>query len=334
MGRFINKGVFPGNMKIHIPNSAFLGNIDPFLHSFDNSKSKQLEISANKKWISIHPVVLCMVAALGLKVDKSNIHCEKLEATSKHYLERMGLFKLLGIKSDIKITEHEAAGRFIPITQIVDSKQLSKFITDMIPLLHLDQKQSESIRYIISELVRNVLEHSCSDIGALLSAQYYKKSNTIRIGIVDVGVGIKKTINCSHNASTHLEAIKLALIPGITGTTKKEGGTELNAGAGLFFIKSIAKVNRAFFMFYSGNAMYKLLKSRSKEKYVKLYADPFKDRHSVNEDLPYWDGTIVGIDISLEKTKEFSILLDLIRETYIKTIKERKKQKYRGARFI
>lgn len=321
-------------MKIYLPNSAFLGNIDPFLRDFDSSSSKKLEITANKKWISVHPVVLSMVAALGLKVGKSNIRCEKLEATSKHYLERMGLFKLLGIKSGIKITEHEPAGRFIPITQITNSEELTRFIKEMIPLLHLEPKQAEPIKYITSELVRNVLEHSQSDDGAILSAQYYQKSNTIRIGIVDTGIGIKETINKSYNAPTHLEAIKLALVPGITGTTRKEGGTEFNAGAGLFFIKSIAKVNRDFFMIYSGNAMYKLLKDKSDRKHIRLHADPFKDKHSKKEDFPFWKGTIVGIDISLYATKEFSILLDLIRDTYIKTVRERKKAKYRRARFI
>ncbi len=319
-------------MKIHLPNSAFLGNIDPFLRSFDSSNSNKLEITANKKWISIHPVVLSMVAALGLTLESTNIHCEKLEATSKHYLKRMGLFKLLGIKSSIKITEHEPAGRFIPLTQITKSTDLTKFITDMIPLLHLNTEQVEPIKYIVSELVRNVLEHSQSEQGAILSAQYYKKSNTIRIGIADTGVGIKRTINMSHYAQTHLEAIRLALIPGITGTTRKEGGTEFNAGAGLFFIKSIAKVNRDFFMIYSGNAMYKLLKVK-KDKPVRLYADPFKDRHSKGEEFPVWNGTAVGIDITLDTTEEFSDLLDLIRETYVKSIRERKKVKYK-ARFI
>lgn len=321
-------------MRIHLPNSAFLGNIDPFLRSFDSSNPDKLEITANKKWISIHPVVLSMVAALGLTIESKNIRCEKLEATSKHYLERMGLFKLLGIKSGIKITEHEPAGRFIPLTQITNSKELTKFIIDMIPLLHLEPKQVEPIKYIVSELVRNVLEHSQSDYGAVLSAQYYKKSNTIRIGIADIGVGIKKTINMSHSAPTHLDAIRLALIPGITGTTRREGGTELNAGAGLFFIKSIAKVNRDFFIIYSGNAMYKLLKSKNGKKHIRLYADPFKDRHSKGEDFPSWKGTIVGIDISLDTKEEFSILLDLIRKAYVETIRERKKSRYRRARFI
>jgi len=320
-------------MRIHLPNSAFLGNLDPFLRNFDSSNPKRLEITANKKWISIHPVILSMAAALGLKVGKLNVHCEKIEATSKHYLERMGLFSFLGIKSNIKITKHEPAGRFIPLTQIKNSNELTKFITEMIPLLHLEPKQAEPIRYIVSELVRNVLEHSQSNSGAILSAQYYKKSNTIRIGIVDTGVGIKKAINKSHNALTHLEAIRLALTPGITGTTRREGGTEFNAGAGLFFIKSIAKVNRDFFVIYSGKAMYKLLKSEPGKKHTRLYADPFKDRHSKDEDFPSWNGTIVGIDISLDATKKFSILLDLIREIYVKTVRERKKAKYKRPRF-
>ena len=36
--------------------------------------------------------------------------------------------------------------------------------------------------------------------------------------------------------ATDIDAIKLALTPGISGTTRQEGGTDDNAGAGLFFI--------------------------------------------------------------------------------------------------
>ncbi len=321
-------------MKIYLPNSAFLGNLDSFLRTFDPKNPSQLEITANKKWISLHPLVLSMVAALGLSLSPKKIYCEKLEAASKHYLERMGLFKLLKISSGIKpVREHESAGRFIPLTKITNSTELTKFITEIVPLLHLEPKQAGPIKYVISELVRNVLEHAQSKNGAIVSAQYYKKSGTIRIGVVDIGLGIKSTINKSHPALTYLDAIKLALTPGITGTTWKEGGTELNAGAGLFFIKSIAKTNRDFFVIYSGDAMYKLLKS-PKDKPIRLYADPFLDKHSHNENLPFWQGTVVGIDLSLKDREEFNSLLDLIWETVIKSVKERKKARYRRARFI
>lgn len=330
----------PGSMKIHLPNSAFIGNIDPFLHSLDTSHPDRLEITAHKHWISVHPVVLSLVAALGLAVKPEQIYCPKLEAASKHYLERMGLFTLLGIRSGITVTKHEPAGRFIPLTRITNSEELTTFITEIVPLLHLEPRHADPIKYVISELVRNVLEHASSAQGAIVSAQYYKKSNTIRIGVADTGVGIRKTITVSHPAATDLEAIQLALMPGITGSTSREGGTEYNAGAGLFFIRSIAKVNRDFFMLYSGKALYKLLKrepgksDKNGPKGITLNADPFRDRHSAGEDFPFWQGTVVGIDISLSATTEFSWLLDLINKTYVQTVRERRKAKYRKPRFL
>ena len=38
----------------------------------------------------------------------------------------MGLFKILNLHSDINVVEHEAAGRFIPLTQIKTSSELTK----------------------------------------------------------------------------------------------------------------------------------------------------------------------------------------------------------------
>ncbi|MBI4088880.1 sensor histidine kinase [Candidatus Kaiserbacteria bacterium] len=320
-------------MKIHLPNSAFLGNIDSFLRKFDPSEPKKLHITANPKWISVHPIVLTMIAALGQTVSRGKLGFEILEAKSKHYFERMGLFRVLGLDSGISITEHDSSGRFIPITQIQNSQTLSHFITEMIPLLHLAPIHAEPICYIVSELVRNVIEHADSKSGAFVAAQYYPNTNTIRIGICDAGVGITKTIRRSHHALDDLQAIRLALTPGITGTTQKEGGTQQNAGAGLFFVKSIAAVNGDFFGIYSGNAFYKLLRQNSK-KGVVLNADPLDDRHSVANDYPQWQGVAIGIDMKLDAHERFTALLGHIRTVYAKAVRERKKVHYRKPKFI
>lgn len=319
-------------MKIHLPNSAFLGNIDPFIRGFDPTSPGTLEITANDKWIAVHPAVISMIAALGVSVKPDQIACQKFEATSGHYFVRMGLLKLLNISSDVVIKEHEAAGRFIPLTQIRTAEEQTRFITDMIPLLHLEPEQAKTLGYIVSELVRNVIEHADSETGAIVCAQYYAKSNSIRIGIADTGKGIKETITRAHPADSDLEAIRLALMPGITGTTAREGGTEQNAGAGLFFIKSIANVNRDFFVIYSGTGFYKMLKKRS-ARGSRLNADPFEDRHSASNDMPYWRGTVVGVDITLDQTREFSSLLDAIRDTYSSAIRERRKERRKLPRF-
>lgn len=322
-------------MKIHLPNSAFLGNIDPFFKGFDPSDPTRLEVTANESWISVHPLVIAMVAALARTLDPKNIHCAKLEARSRHYLARMGLLKALGVEPDVAFVEHAPEGRFIPLSRIDSSKELSRFIADMTPMLHLEEapEHARTLGYIVSELVRNVLEHAESEDGAILCAQYYKKSNSIRIGIADTGVGVKATIGRSHDAPTDLDAIRLALMPGITGTTALEGGTAQNAGAGLFFIKSIASVNRDFFVLYSGKGFYKLL-TKPEGKRMRLHADPFEDRHSKEGDYPNWNGTLVGVDITLDQTREFTQLLDAVRETYSSAVRERRRERRRRPRFI
>ncbi len=321
-------------MRIFIPNSAFLGNIDAFLKSIDFGNPETLEITANKKWFSVHPAVLAMIAALGLRVNEAGgkIICEKMESKSAGYLERMGLFKIVGLKSDIAVVEHDPTGRFIPLTQIRNSSELSVFLSEIVPLLHVEPQHAESIKYIISELVWNVLEHSGSRDGAIVCAQYFKKSNAVKLGIVDTGVGIRRTISRSHPVTDDYDAIGLALTPGITGTTQREGGSEMNAGAGLFFIKSIAYVNRDFFVIYSGKSMYKLLK-RIVNKPIALFADPNLDRHKSKTDLPEWKGTVVGIDISLDSTQMLASLLDLIRSVYFKAVRERRRERYKKPKF-
>ena len=304
-------------MKIHLPNSAFLGNIDgTFLSHLDMSSQDSLDITLNEQWVSLHPAVLAMTASLGLTVRPEKIRVGALTAKSAIYPVRMGLFRLLNIPCDKTITEHAPEGRFIPLTQIKTSDGLNRFITDMIPILHRpdEPEHAKTIGYIISELVGNVLEHASAEHGAILCAQYYTKTNRIGIGIADTGFGVKTTISRSHKADTDLDAIRLALTPGVTGTTARIGGTAQNAGAGLFFIKSIADVNRDFFVIYSGSAFYKLLKKRGER--LRLNADPFADRHTKGNDFPYWNGAVIGVDITLNRTREFSTLLDAIRTAY------------------
>lgn len=322
-------------MRIHIPNSAWIGNIDPFLRSFDNSDPSRLDITSNERWVSVHPAVLCMISALGIRVRNSggSINIGAVHAKSRNYFERIGLFRLLNLRSAISIKEHDPSGRFIPLTQIKDAEGRNRFIRDMIPLLHSDQKQVEPIRYVISELVSNVLEHANTNMGAVVCAQFYPKSKTIRVGVADSGIGIRGSIGRHHYAKDDANAIELALTPGISGAFGGSRGRRnyRNAGAGLFFIKSIAKVSRDFFMIYSGTALYKLLKTEQAK--VKLIADPAMDKHSSRNDLPYWQGTVVGIDLTVNDTPAFTDLLARIRDFYSEERKKGKKLGYKKPRF-
>lgn len=321
-------------MRLHLPNSAYIGNFDAFLRHLDLDDPTKLEITTHSKWISIHPAVLALAAALGLRVGPENVKIDDVTASSGHYLERMGLFKLLDKKSPFVITEHEAAGRFVPLTIVKTQADQSALISDMIPLLHLAPEQADAIKYVVGELLRNVLEHAVSPIGAVVAAQYYKNSNTVRLGICDIGIGVRKSLGVSWPTASDLDAITLALSPGITGTTRREGGTEFNAGAGLFFIKSMASVSRNYFMLYSGTGLYKLHLRRPTKRLPRLNADPTRDRHAGRNDVPQFDGTLVAVDISLDQTEQFQDLLRIIRQTYSEAVKARRKARYKKPQFL
>ncbi len=322
-------------MKTHLPNSAHLQNIQGFLSRWSADDPTCLEFSMHDRWVSVHPAVLAMTACAAATIRHAGGKVDgKAEAhPALRYLIRMGLFEYLGIDPKATIQTHEPAGRFIPLTQIRTSAELSAAITNLVPLLHAERREQDSIRYVFSELARNVIEHAGSPIGAFLCAQYYKPTNRVSIGIADAGIGIRRSITRSHPAHTARDAIALALQPGITGTTARMGGTERNAGAGLFFVKSIAQLSRNFFTIYSEDTMFKLLRG-SRTKPVLLHADPRHDRHRFVDGLPYWNGTVVGIDISMAAGQQFTSFLAAIRGAYAgDTTNRRRKEYYRRIKF-
>lgn len=322
-------------MRVHFSNQGNLRNLQSFVEALDFREPEKLEITTHDKWVTVHPANLVLAAALALQVGKQRTEIIGDVPRTGAYLDRMGLYSLTRTPSPFTYHKKEEAGRFVPLTVIKTADDQSRFIADMVPLLHLSEENATIVKYIIGELVRNVLEHAIAPHGAVVAAQYYKKTNRVSIGICDTGIGIWKSMQEFWHPKTDLEAMHLALTPGITGTTRREGGTSENAGAGLFFIKSIAKITRNYFAIYSGSAEYTSLKHKKRIKGVpRLYADPTRDPHRETNDAPSFQGTLVAVDISLDETAEFNSLLANIGEVYDKAIRERKRARYRTPKFI
>lgn len=183
---------------------------------------------------------------------------------------------------------------------------------------HLNPEDNNLIKYILSELTRNTLEHSQDQHGATMSLTYAKKSHTLRLGVVDRGVGIPTTIRRLYPNQTDYETIITSLTPGVTSTTQFPGGSTQNAGAGLFFVKSLAHQLGSHFLLYSGTGLFKLLKRKTIRNI--LHADSTRDHASGGNDYPYWQGTAVGVDIPLDRLSSFSTALSQIRASFIKSL--------------
>jgi anti-sigma regulatory factor (Ser/Thr protein kinase) len=320
-------------VRIYLPNSAHLANVGGFLQGLDASDPHVLDLTIHGRWVSVHPFTVALTAAMGAYCRSvgGRVQTTVPAHRSVAYLVRMGLFDVLGVDPGRQVTSHEASGRFIPLTQIRSSADLKGAITDLIPLLHAPPEVADPIRYVFSEMARNALEHARSPVGVFVCAQYYKRSRRVAIGIADAGIGIQASMATSHRVPTDRDAIRLALQPGISGTTPRIGGTAFNAGAGLFFTKSIAALSHNLFVLYSGKSVFKLLRL-PQDELLYLHADPNGDRHRWLE-VPHWSGTAVGIDVSVEEGTDFSNLLGEIRKAYSLDVKQRRKSYYKQIRF-
>lgn len=322
-------------MKIYFSNNDMLMNFNHFLNQLDFDDDKKLEIETTNNWLSVHPAALVLAAALAKKVGKNNTTINNSAGESGLYLDRMGLYDYANTKSSYRYNQHDESGRFVPIRQILTQDDQSRFVTDVIPLLHLNPEKSQIIRYVIGELVRNALEHSRSNDGAFVAAQYRPKTNVLSFGVCDTGIGIKKSLEKFHFSEDDLSAIRLALMPGVSGTTAGLNFTEDNGGAGLFIVKNLSKMTRNYFVLYSGDAAYKLLKYDKRIKGLpKTKSDPFDDRHSAYMGLPKFRGTLIGVDIALDDTETFNAIMEVIKVGYSKSIRERKKRKYKEVKFL
>ncbi|MGA2092118.1 MAG: hypothetical protein ABSH16_01755 [Sedimentisphaerales bacterium] len=322
---------------LYIPNSIALANFDSVFknNNFDFSDGK-VEIQFHPKYVAMHPVGLVLYASLGDYFRKKEIETTATINPIKSipYLQRMGLFSTLGYADPIVTEEHEETGRFIPLTRITTSDELAAFLKDIDPILHTTQDTSRTVKHVFSELLRNVLEHSKSGLrlGGHVCATYSRKKKKISIGISDAGQGILEGMVGFKRFATYKEAILNALKPGISGTTPKLGGTQENAGAGLFFTKCIAQSTRSHFLIYSGDSYFKLLIRPSSER-IKFNANPEDDYATIKDSLPFFQGTVVGIDIHIEDTTAFNELMQMIGDSYRASLNKMKKDYYKRIKF-
>lgn len=237
-----------------------------------------------------------------------------------NYAARMRLFHHLKIQYTIPLKEHEEAGRFMPLRRVSNPSDLNAVIGDVSALLHLDREPDglAAIRYCVSELVRNVLEHSQSPEGAYVCAQRYfdTEPKRVTIAVADCGVGIQRHLGKVYpEALTDgLTALRLAMKPGVTGAPRGMYGAPDNAGAGLFITRAIAKATGGYFVLLSGSGAFRLRRCASALK-PQIFIDPYDETQSDRWKLSTeWQGTVAATEIMTEKISNFPGLFEWIRK--------------------
>lgn len=272
-------------------------------------------------WMHLEPFALAMIAAWSRWCEQNEIEVHVSNRTrSADYAWRMNLFQYLpGIEYNPPRVEHEEAGRFMPIKNVRNTDEARAVVADISALLHLTDNPEglAAVQYCISELIRNVLEHSGSDQGAFVCAHNFAHAQIPRvaIGIADCGAGIAAHLGRAYPEALQSDdrALQLALKPGVTGAIAGLYGTPDNAGAGLFITRSIAKGTGGYFLIYSGNACYRLRRADVQGQAV-LFPDALDERHDLWSFDNRWQGTVVAVEIRTDRILDFNTYFGWIRE--------------------
>ena len=178
-----------------------------------------------------------------------------------------------------------------------------------------DKDTRLTMKYVVVELLRNVIQHSMDRLGGVVAAQRmdYEDRQSLQVAVADAGVGIFEAMHEKHpGLRDHREALEKALWPRISGTFE-EGltGSQQNAGLGLFFISEMTKL--------TGGRL--LLASRGAA--LLLTADPEAgDDHQLRflkpDGLGY-PGTLVAFELPLNSVGDYDALI----ETILKRARER-----------
>src|SRR6266851_4695010 len=182
---------------LSVPNSATLHQLRRFVDQprLFRAERGPAVLEFHPQWAHMEPLALAAIAAWGKwwRRQGKEITVKNL-SNHLRYAARMRLFDHLGVHYHPAQVEHEEAGRFLPITQVSRREEVGPVIGDVSALLHLDDDPESlaAVQYCVSELLRNVLEHSGSEDGAFVCAHRYTESepHRVSIAVADCGQGI------------------------------------------------------------------------------------------------------------------------------------------------
>ncbi len=231
------------------------------------------------------------------------------------YLAHMGFFKSLGIAIGKRPGEAAGTSNYVPITVLsladleithrskllaqthnpsvgslveVESMKLSRLVTqDPRPRIN------RPIAYCFREIIRNVFEHAAVDRCAVYAQRW--NNGLIEVAIVDRGKGIRGSLEARYHPENDLEALRSAIVPGVSAASLTDGGEWANSGFGLYVLSELGK-ELGTFTLCSG------------ETAVKTF-----DRKLTHEDYPAsFSGTAVAIKIRQLSANKFKFLIDEI----------------------
>ena len=222
------------------------------------------------------------------------------------FLVRAGLPALLGVTGSAQSSE--ATSRIFPLAQIHTSSEIQPCVSALVDLLAVEDVEiADAIKYSLIELLRNVVQHAASKIGAVVIGNYFPQVGQVDVVVADCGCGIRAAMNERYQEiGDDYKAVKFALQPHVSGTFQRGAYESMasNAGLGLFFIKEIATRSSGGLFLGSGSMLAALRGN----------PDGSPSRRYITSKTHGWPGTLALLQLKRGNIEEFGDLLHRCRE--------------------
>jgi anti-sigma regulatory factor (Ser/Thr protein kinase) len=189
------------------------------------------------------------------------------------YLRRMDFFvddiRWCVPEEEARLCRHDETGGFVPLQKPLtdhDSAIVAKRAIECFQ--GLDARIAATLKYAVSEIIDNALQHAGFAHGAVVGAQAYPNmaDRPIDVVVADCGIGIRQHLTqhpLYRSLTDDAEALRIALTPNVTGVYRHRAAGERpdpqaseNQGIGLSVVNSLARRNAGRLVVWSGRAIY------------------------------------------------------------------------------
>ncbi|ELO1812805.1 DUF4325 domain-containing protein [Vibrio fluvialis] len=182
------------------------------------------------------------------------------------------MFRTLGARGTFNVMMHENlnfnGNPYKPLFALRNTKDFKQVIETAESYTDdFNVEFTKTLRYVLSELLYNTLEHGQSHyeygdrthrLPSLCQFSWYKSKNEVSFIIADTGIGIKEHLEQAYpGQESHVDAILKAMKPKVSGTFGKNDPykDKNNAGIGLFLSTNIIRRLNADMHIVSGDGV-------------------------------------------------------------------------------
>lgn len=302
---------------IFFPSHFGRDTLDTFFVDLDSMQNEQ-EVCLDCGWLNYSYPTGMLIAGSKIRVwvkyrkQKGLVTRMKGHDSSKNvhgYLRHLGFFQFIGMPEGNSVGQASGSMTYLPITKIVkpifDSStqdvqtwyeeimsQTRRF-ANLLSGTNSYTEENKLYHYALREIVRNVFEHSEAEECFLCGQRWF--DGRVEVAVIDEGVGISSSLQRSFNIDTEMAALRMAIKPGVSSTTKvsKKENIYDNSGFGLFVLEQLVS---SFGWFCLGSGTAKLVSQSG----------------SLNEQELNFDGTYIGLRLDRAPTQFSGILNDII----------------------